>query len=125
MTRYTRALAAALRRRGATEGQVTDVVREVHGLGLDDAALVEELGRPDEYALQVLPEERHVVRVVDLLVPLGAVAALAWTVVVLVAGLRGWDLYDALGPLRLVPGVLLAAGGFVVRRVVDRRPVRR
>lgn len=125
MTRYVRRLVARLRGQGATEGQIADIVREVQGLGLDDERLEAELGPPDTYAAALVPRGEAGVRLTDLLIPLGALAALAWAAVALFGSSWGWNLYDALGPLRLVPAVALGVGGFVAQRALDYwRPVR-
>ncbi len=126
MTRYARHLTAALRGRGAGEGRIADVLREVEGLGLSDAQLRDELGDPKQYAAAVAPGPGRGVRLTDLLVPLGVVAALAWVVLVLWGQARGWELAENLGPLRLLPAVLLGWGGFAAQRLLDLwRPVAR
>ncbi|UNX53790.1 hypothetical protein MF406_12470 [Georgenia sp. TF02-10] len=101
----------ALRARGASEELLADVLRETESLQLDDDALEQDLGTPEEYADALVPNPGKK-RAGPILVT-GTIAALAWVVITLVSTALGWDLRGALGPLLLWPAVGLIVLGIV------------
>ncbi|GIG35895.1 hypothetical protein Cpa01nite_12760 [Cellulomonas pakistanensis] len=90
---------------------------------MHDAALEVELGAPEQYAAALVPESPRRRKAGPLIVA-GLVAAGLWLVAVVVGGAIGWDVRDAMGPLVLVPAVVLAGAGVVAQFVSDyaRRP---
>ncbi|MHA7133025.1 hypothetical protein [Oerskovia turbata] len=104
---YARRLTVALRSRQAEEARIAEVLREVDGLGMSDPELEQELGTPENYAVElvpVLPSKKKAGPIITG----GVVAALAWLAWVFVGVPLGWwTPREELRPLLLVPALVV------------------
>lgn len=121
---YARRLTVALRSRGAEDALISDVLREMDGLGMSDPELEQELGSPEKYADELVPVLPSKKRTGPVLTG-GVVAALAWLAWVFVGVPLGWwSPREEVEPFLLWPALVVLGLGILGQFASDyfRRP---